>query len=77
MAMSTGKRAAITVALVAAFGGALFFALRGQQETQAVQQQGPIYLRSFALSVYDNFEWQASSQDGFWIKDEEDGKTPA
>jgi hypothetical protein len=39
MAMSTGKRAAITVALIAAFGGALFFALRGQQETQAVQQQ--------------------------------------
>jgi hypothetical protein len=39
MAMSTGKRAAVTVALVAAFGGALFFALRGQQETKAVQQQ--------------------------------------
>ena len=39
MAMSTGKRAAITVALAAAFGGALFFALRGQQETRAVQQQ--------------------------------------
>ena len=39
MAMSTGKRAAITVALIAAFGGALFFALRGQQETTAVQQQ--------------------------------------
>jgi hypothetical protein len=39
MAMSTGKRAAITVALIAAFGGALFFALRGQQETAAVQQQ--------------------------------------
>ena len=39
MAMSTGKRAAITVALIAAFGGALLFALRGQQETAAVQQQ--------------------------------------
>ena len=39
MAMSTGQRAAITVAVVAAFGGALFFALRGQQETKAVQQQ--------------------------------------
>ncbi len=44
------------------------------EQAQLVQQQGPIYLRSFALSVYDNFEWQTSSQDGFWIKDEEDGK---
>ena len=37
MAMSTGKRAAITVLLVAAFGGALFFAMRGQQEERALQ----------------------------------------
>lgn len=39
MAMSTGKRAAITVALAAAFAGALFFALRGQQQDKATQQQ--------------------------------------
>lgn len=32
MAMSTSKRAAITVLLAAAFGGALFFALRGQKQ---------------------------------------------
>ena len=39
MAMSTAKRAAITVALLAAFGGALFFALRGQQQERIGQQQ--------------------------------------
>ena len=44
------------------------------EEAQALQKQGPVYLRSFALSAYDNFEWGPSSQDGFWIKDEEDGK---
>ena len=39
MAMSTAKRAAITAALLAAFGGALFFALRGQQQERIGQQQ--------------------------------------
>jgi hypothetical protein len=39
MALSTPKRAAITLALVAAFGGALFYALRGQQVAQVAQQQ--------------------------------------
>lgn len=39
MAMSTGKRAAITVLLAAAFGGALFFALRGQQQDRIEHQQ--------------------------------------
>lgn len=39
MAMSTARRAAITVALLAAFGGALFFALRGQQQERIGQQQ--------------------------------------
>ena len=39
MAMSTTRRAAITVALLAAFGGALFFALRGQQQERIGQQQ--------------------------------------
>jgi len=39
MAMSTGKRAFITLALVGAFGGALFFALRGQHEERAQQQE--------------------------------------
>ena len=39
MAMSTGKRAAITVLLAAAFGGALFFALRGQQQERIEHQQ--------------------------------------
>jgi hypothetical protein len=38
MAMSTSKRAAITVLLAAAFGGALFFALRGQQQERIEQQ---------------------------------------
>jgi hypothetical protein len=42
MAMSTGKRAAITVALLAAaFGGALFFALRGQQQETASSTSRP------------------------------------
>lgn len=39
MAMSTGKRAAVTALLAAAFGTALFFALRGQQHAQLEQQQ--------------------------------------
>ncbi|MFT3820010.1 MAG: hypothetical protein QM750_20760 [Rubrivivax sp.] len=38
MAMSTAKRAVITIGLVAAFGTALFFALRGQQQAQIEQQ---------------------------------------
>lgn len=33
--LSTPKRAVITLALVAVFGGALYYALRGQQEQQA------------------------------------------
>lgn len=37
MALSTGRRAAITVLVTAAFGGALYFALRGQQQEQAAQ----------------------------------------
>jgi hypothetical protein len=49
MAMSTGKRAAITVALVAAFGGALFFALRGQQEDRALQIQAREVASTVAL----------------------------
>jgi hypothetical protein len=39
MAMSTGKRAAVTALLVAAFGGALYFALRGQQQDRDSQRQ--------------------------------------
>jgi hypothetical protein len=39
MAMSTSKRAAITVLLAAAFGGALFFALRGQKQEQIEQKE--------------------------------------
>ncbi|WP_442776926.1 hypothetical protein [Sphaerotilus montanus] len=37
MALSPGRRAAITVLVTAAFGGALYFALRGQQQEQAAQ----------------------------------------
>lgn len=39
MAMSTSKRAAITVLLAAAFGGALFFALRGQKQELIEQKE--------------------------------------
>ena len=39
MAMSTAKRAVITAVLVAVFGGALYFALRGQQQLRIGQQQ--------------------------------------
>ncbi len=38
MAMSTAKRAVITVLLAAAFGGALYFALRGQQQERSTRQ---------------------------------------
>lgn len=37
MALTPGRRAAITVLVTAAFGGALYFALRGQQQEQAAQ----------------------------------------
>ena len=37
MAMSTSRRAAITLLLAGAFGGALYFALRGQKEAQIEQ----------------------------------------
>lgn len=37
MALSTGRRAAITVLVAAAFGGALYVALRGQQQEKTVQ----------------------------------------
>lgn len=39
MAMSTGKRLAVTGLLVAAFGGALFYGLRGQQQDRIEHQQ--------------------------------------
>ena len=39
MALTTGKRVAITVLVLAAFGGALTFALRGQQQTRIEQQE--------------------------------------
>ena len=39
MAMSTAKRAAVTLLLVGVFGAALFFALRGQQHEQLQQQE--------------------------------------
>ncbi len=45
-----------------------------KEQAEALQQQGPLYLRSLALSVYENNEWLPSSQDGFWTKDDEDGK---
>jgi hypothetical protein len=45
-----------------------------KEQAEAQQQQGPMYLRSLALSAYDNNEWLPSSQDGFWTKDDEDGK---
>ena len=62
MAMSTGKRAAITAALVAAFGGALFFALRGQQQAQiehtaAVEAASTVELKGLiALDVEPYFK---------------------
>lgn len=49
MAMSTGKRAAITLALVAVFGAALFFALRGQQHEQVQQQEAKAIASAVAL----------------------------
>ena len=39
MALNTPKRAAITLLLVAAFGAALYFALRGQKSVRVEQQQ--------------------------------------
>jgi len=39
MAMSTARRAVITAVLVAVFGGALYFALQGQQQVRIGQQQ--------------------------------------
>jgi hypothetical protein len=39
MAMSTAKRSVVTLLLVAVFGGALFFALRGQQQERIGQQE--------------------------------------
>lgn len=39
MAISTGKRVAITLGLVAAFGAALVFALRGGQQERIAQQE--------------------------------------
>jgi hypothetical protein len=39
MAMSAGKKGAITAVVVAAFAGALFFALRDQQSARIEQQQ--------------------------------------
>jgi len=42
MAMTTPKRLAITLALAAAFGGALYFALRGQKHEQIAQQEAAV-----------------------------------
>ncbi|MBC7939086.1 MAG: hypothetical protein H7Z19_04860 [Chitinophagaceae bacterium] len=39
MPMSTSKRAALTVLLVGVFGGALYFALRGQQQARVEQAE--------------------------------------
>jgi hypothetical protein len=52
MAMSTGKRAAITLLLLAAFGGALFFALRGQQQEQIAQQEAKAIAATVALKGF-------------------------
>lgn len=49
MAMSTARRAGITVALLAAFGGALFFALRGQQQERVEQQAAAEVASTVAL----------------------------
>ncbi|MBL8332440.1 MAG: substrate-binding domain-containing protein, partial [Rubrivivax sp.] len=62
MAMSTGLRAGITVLALAVFGGALFFAMRGQRQEQQVQQQAieaasTVALRGFiALDVEGFFK---------------------
>ncbi len=62
MALSTGKRAAITVLLLAVLGGALFFALRGQQTERLTQQQAidvasaPVLNGLIALDVEGYFK---------------------
>jgi hypothetical protein len=49
MAMSTGKRMAITLALAAAFGGALYFALRGQQSERIATEQAQTIANAVVL----------------------------
>ena len=50
MAMSNTKRAAITLLLVGAFGGALFFALRGQQQEQIEQKEAAVAASTVVLN---------------------------
>ncbi|MBI5256912.1 MAG: hypothetical protein HY855_10465 [Burkholderiales bacterium] len=49
MGMSTSKRAIITLVLVAGFGGALFFALRGQQQDKVQQIEARAVASATAL----------------------------
>ena len=50
MAISNTKRAAITLLLVGAFGGALFFALRGQQQEQIEQKEAAVAASTVVLN---------------------------
>ena len=50
MAMSNTKRAAITLLLAGTFGGALFFALRGQQQEQIEQKEAAVAASTVVLN---------------------------
>ncbi len=49
MPMSTAKRATLTVLLAGVFGGALFFALRGQKQEQITKQETAAIANTTAL----------------------------
>ncbi len=43
-------------------------------QAKVVISAGPMYVRGFGLSIYENFTWQPLSTDGYWFQDADDGK---
>jgi Bacterial extracellular solute-binding protein len=63
MPMSTAKRATLTVLLAGVFGGALFFALRGQKQEQITKQETAAIANTTALMGIISLDVEAYFKD--------------
>lgn len=45
-----------------------------KQEGETFASKGPIYIRSLGMVNYEQFQWGPGSAEGYWVKEEEDGK---
>jgi hypothetical protein len=63
MPMSTAKRATLTVLLAGVFGGALFFALRGQKQEQIEKKETAVIANTVALNGVISLDVEAYFKD--------------